>query len=371
MKVLFDHQSFSRQGFGGVSRSFVELCRAINQIPDASGRIFAPVHWNEYLRAADVRAFASGVYQRKAVFRLWQQRWWFNHCLTTAYARCFRPDILHETWYTQHPYKLPPGTISAITVHDLIYQIHPDWTNDAQERNQQLAASVDRADIIFCDSMATRNDLLEWRPSIPESKTVVVHLGVGSLSTDEFVGDTGLLSGNGFILYVGQRSTPNKNFRALARAFAASGLAKDTSLLCFGGGAFTDAEIGFFRELGLQENQIIQQSGDDRALAAAYSRALALVYPSLYEGFGLPPLEAMAHGCPVTSSNASCLTEIGGDACLYFDPEDIEQMADALQKVCYDSTLREDLIRKGTERARLFTWEKSARAALAAYQSVL
>jgi glycosyltransferase involved in cell wall biosynthesis len=79
----------------------------------------------------------------------------------------------------------------------------------------------------------------------------------------------------------------------------------------------------------------------------------------------------MVHSCPVASSNASCLPEIGGDACLYFNPEDIEQMADTLRKICYDSTLREDLIRKGTERARLFTWEKSARAALAAYQSVL
>lgn len=371
MKVLFDHQSFARQGVGGVSRSFVEMCRAINQVEAGTGRIFAPIHWNEYLRGTGVKKFATGIYQRKAVFRLWQQRWWFNHCLTTAYARCFRPDILHETWYTQHPYKLPPGTISAITVHDLIYQIHPDWTNDAQERNLQLAASVDRANIIFCDSMATRNDLLEWRPSIPESKTVVVHLGVCSLSTDEFVGDTGLLSGHGFILYVGQRSTPNKNFRALARAFAASGLAKDTSLLCFGGGAFTDAERGLFRELGLQEHHIIQQSGDDAALAAAYSGALALVYPSLYEGFGLPPLEAMVHNCPVASSDASCLPEIGGDACLYFNPKDIEQMADALRRICHDSTLRNTLIQQGTKRSRLFTWEKSARSALAAYQSVL
>jgi glycosyltransferase involved in cell wall biosynthesis len=371
MRVLFDHQSFSRQGFGGVSRSFVELCKAINQVPDETGHILAPIHWNEYLRSTDAKTFSTGLYQRKAVFRLWKQRWWFNHYLTSAWVGCYRPNVLHETWYTQHAYKLPPKTVSAITVHDLIYQIHPNWTNDARERSLQLAASVDRANVILCDSLATRNDLLEWRPSVPEGKTAVVYLGVRPFSEQESVSNEGALPSKSFVLYVGQRSSANKNFRALARAFAVSGLANDASLLCFGGGAFTDSEMGLFRELGLQERQIIQQSGDDAALAAAYSGALALVYPSVYEGFGLPPLEAMAHGCPVTSSNTSCLPEIGGDACLYFNPEDTEHMAFALRKVCYDSTLREDLIRKGTERARLFTWEKSARAALAAYQSVL
>jgi glycosyltransferase involved in cell wall biosynthesis len=379
MQIVFDHQSFTRQGHGGVSRSFVELAGALNQLEDVSSEIFAPLHWNEYLTKPPASQYSRGVYQSRGIFKLWNQRWQLNHALTGLRCRFAPPDIFHETWYDERFVKLPKSARRATSVHDLIYQRHPEWTPDADERSQQLTASLDRADVILCVSQHTKNDLLEWMPRLQSKPAYVVYHGVskwlepntGETSTQHGVGHTATSRARPFLLYVGQRSSKNKNFQALARAFAASGLAKDASLLCFGGGAFSEAENGFFRELGLQEHQIIQDSGDDAALAAAYSGALALVYPSLYEGFGLPLLEAMVHSRPVASSYASCLPEVGGDACLYFNPEDIEQMADTLRKICYDSTLREDLIHKGTERARLFTWEKSAHAALAAYQSVL
>jgi glycosyltransferase involved in cell wall biosynthesis len=379
MHIVFDHQSFTRQGHGGVSRSFVELAGALNQLDDVTAEIFAPLHWNEYLAKPVAAKYSKGFYQRHGVFKLWHQRWQLNHYLTGLRCRFAPPEILHETWYDERFVGLPTHTKRATTVHDLIYQKHPEWTPDADERSRQLAASLDRADIIFCVSQHTKDDLLHWMPRLQSKPVYVIHLGVRESMAPETKGGirdprngrSTELSPRPFLLYVGQRSSPNKNFLELARAFAASGLAKDTSLLCFGGGAFTDAEMGLFRELGLQEHQIIQQSGDDAALAAAYSGALALVYPSLYEGFGLPLLEAMVHNCPVASSDASCLPEIGGDACLYFNPKDIEQMADALRRICHDSTLRNTLIQKGVERSRLFTWEKSARAALAAYQSVL
>jgi len=109
----------------------------------------------------------------------------------------------------------------------------------------------------------------------------------------------------------------------------------------------------------------------DRDLPSLYSGADAFVFPSLYEGFGLPPLEAMACGCPVIASNVSSLPEICGDAAYYIDPHSIESLAEGIKKVLTDQNLRESLIKKGMERARLFTWERSAREHIKVFEEIL
>lgn len=373
MHVLFDHQAFSRQSHGGVSRYYVELARALNNIEPCSASIFAPIHWNDYLQEPENQGFSSGIHQRKGIFRFWNQRWWTNHIMTSMRCQVCPPTILHETWYSTRAYPLRVGTKLVTTVHDLIYQKHPEWTRDSADRSLQLAASVDRADIVFCDSIHTREDLLQWRPALPEEKVHVVYLGVSNLEknpSSKAVRTVLPRVSCPFMLYVGQRAAPNKNFHNLARAFFQSTLHKNFTLLCFGGGAFSYDEVQFFREIGFAENQVVQISGNDSMLAQAYQSASAFIYPSIYEGFGLPPLEAMQYGCPVACSSATCLPEIGGNACLYFDPHDESDIAHALQQIIQDSTMRSNLIIKGFERVKQFTWKNAAEKALAVYESV-
>lgn len=374
MNILFDHQSFSRQAKGGVSRSFVELVRALNGFKDVHARILAPLHWNDYLCDSRNKKFCTGIHQNRGIFRLWHQRWWLNYLTTAVSSRFIVPDILHETWYSTIGYPLARRTKCAITIHDLIYQIHPEWTVDALKRSKQLAASLDRADVIFCVSEHTKNDLLNWRTSLNPDRVFTVYHGISNLgSTGDLDSEAHLniLSEGPYFLYVGQRASQNKNFPILAQAFAHSGLQNTFSLLCFGGGPFNDQEMSLFKQAGLRKDRILQVSGDDQLLRRAYQSATALVYPSLYEGFGLPVLEAMSLRCPVLSSNASCLPEIGGDACLYFSPTILDDAICALKHIAADSTFRDNLMIKGLRRCENFTLKKSAKSALKAYNSIL
>ncbi len=376
MHVLFDHQSFSRQAVGGVSRSFVELARALNQESGVSARIFAPLHWNNYLRQPENRGFCSGFYQKKAVFRLWNQRWWLNHMLTGAVCAMNPPDVVHETWYSEHRCPLRRQTRVVTTVHDMIYQVHPEWTDNSVERSRELASSIDRADAILCVSEFTRNDLLNWRPSLDASRVFVVHHGVSDLgkSASEASAPSlppSLLNASPFFLFVGQRSSSNKNFSFLARAFAASGLQGDFCLVCFGGGPFSGAEKSLFSSLGLGEAQTFQITSNDHVLRKLYETATALCYPSTYEGFGMPVLEAMSYSCPVVCSNATCLPEVAGDAALYFSPLDRDDLVHAMRRVAGEESLRRVLSARGRERAACFTWQSAARKAIGAYRAIL
>ena len=143
------------------------------------------------------------------------------------------------------------------------------------------------------------------------------------------------------------------------------------NLICFGGGEFTKAELTLFKELGLKENQIRQCSGDDQLLARLYTSASVFVYPSLYEGFGIPPLEAMSYKCPVVCSDSSSIPEVVGDAGEFFDPYSIESISLAIERVVESNILSNDLIRKGNDRLKLFSWDKCANETLKVYKSLI
>ena len=129
-------------------------------------------------------------------------------------------------------------------------------------------------------------------------------------------------------------------------------------LVAFGGGAFSYSEKKFFREIGLSKNNIIQERGNDQKLIEAYKKASLFVYPSLYEGFGIPPLEAMSLGCPVACSNTSSIAEVVSNAGVYFDPYSVESISNTIKFILYDDSLRKELIKKGEKRIKYFSWEK-------------
>ena len=209
---------------------------------------------------------------------------------------------------------------------------------------------------------------------IPEDKIHVIYLGCSQafqpLAADEKLRTTEekfKIKGN-FILYVGTLE-PRKNLKGLIQAYAQT-QAKNEFLLVLAGGKGWKYEHIFrlVEKLKLQDRVIFTGYVPEDDLPGLYKRASLFVYPSYYEGFGLPPLEAMACGLPVIVSNSTSLPEVVGDAGVYVDPYDIRQMSATIDTVLSDSDLLETLRRRGPERAKLFSWEKTAIETLKLYQ---
>ncbi len=227
--------------------------------------------------------------------------------------------------------------------------------------------SISRADHIICISEQTKKDLLKFY-DVEEKKISVVHLGFSLTNSTKSY--TNIIN-RPYLLYVGKRDG-YKNFRDFLKAYSSlTHIKKDYDLVAFGGGRFSKDEELLIKKLNLQKKTIHQIEGDDSILANLYKYASLFVYPSLYEGFGIPPLEAMSFDCPVACSNTSSIPEVVGDAAKLFDPYSVKEIANAIEVVLMDSVLREEMIRKGQERTKLFSWESCAIKTYEIYKGLL
>ena len=173
-----------------------------------------------------------------------------------------------------------------------------------------------------------------------------------------------------YLLYVGDRAAEYKNFKFMARALAP--LLKENEklyVLCTGK-EFDNKENDFFQHLGLK-GRFIAKFVQDSSLFEIYNRALSLVFPSYSEGFGIPVLEAFHSRCPVILAKASCFPEIAKDAALYFEPKSMDSLREQVSKILHNDLIRNNLIQKGTERVKDFSWERSALETLEVYKSVI
>jgi glycosyltransferase involved in cell wall biosynthesis len=251
----------------------------------------------------------------------------------------------------------------------MIHEKLRDHFSMADPASRKKALAVERADHVICISEQTRQDLIELLGVNP-AKTSVVHLGFRLTSQSDSVPESSAQTCP-FLLYVGERRG-YKNFNGLLQAYATSlMLRNDFDLICFGGGEFTHREKTLLQQLGLSNGNVRQVSGDDALLAEYYRSASAFIYPSLYEGFGIPPLEAMSFNCPVVCSNVSSIPEVVGNAGEMFDPYDLDSMRMAIERVVSDNVLQQTLIARGQERIKLFSWERCAQETLAIYRSIL
>jgi glycosyltransferase involved in cell wall biosynthesis len=264
----------------------------------------------------------------------------------------------------------PVGVPTVITVYDMIHEIYPELLAKGDRTSELKRIAVERADHVICISDSTRNDLIRLF-NVPEQKTTTVYLAadVSPTPRDDAARATAEHP-RPYLLYVGMRGG-HKNFSGLVDAVAGSPrLRSDFDVVAFGGGDFSDAERSAIDGASLSADRVHHVSGDDAVLNALYANAGAFVYPSLYEGFGLPPLEAMTYNCPVVSSNTSSMPEVIGDAGEYFPPTDIGAMSRAIESVVYSEDRRRDLVAKGRDRLREFSWEKCAAQTLAVYQGL-
>jgi glycosyltransferase involved in cell wall biosynthesis len=275
-------------------------------------------------------------------------------------------DVLHS------PDFIPPSFGAKrriITVHDLNFLYFPEFlTEDSRNfYSKQISWAVKTADHIAADSHHTRQDLVQLL-NVPENKVTTIHLAANPLfrrrPSDSSVQHTlnNLNLSPGYIMFVGTLS-PRKNVEALVDAYSrlVNEASVDAPLILVGGRGWLDGKIfQSVKTLGLDSRVRHLEGVSDEQLAHLYYGAGLLVLPSLYEGFGLPPLEAMHCGCPVVASNRGSLPEVVGDAGLLIDPLNTDDIADAILNVLTDSKLSESMIQKGFKQARKFSWQETA-----------
>lgn len=366
MKVVLDSKIFALQKYGGISRYFITLVQEINRLQaDVDMAVCAPLHINEYLDAlGDGQCrfkipYFPGSHKVLGVL---------NRKYCSSALKRQRPDIVHETYYSAAP--LVTNRPAVLTVFDMIHEKYPDLFHGVDcQVAQAKEQAVRRADAIICISEQTKQDLSSFYDISP-AKIEVVHLANSLNDTIKSRSVAHDVEQKPFLLYVGRRQGV-KNFSALLEAFASSpSLKNDFCLYCVGGGEFSLHELQAMERLGVRQH-INYFDGDDALLISLYKHAVALLYPSLYEGFGLPLLEAMHFGCPVICSSVSSIPEVAGDAAAFFDPLDKENICHVLQNTLYSQDELKRLKERGKKREQTFSWQRCAQETLNVYRQVV
>ena len=248
-----------------------------------------------------------------------------------------------------------PGPF-IFTLHDLHHLCVPDNSNAVKRAYYQriIKPACHRAELVLTVSEYSKHEIVAWA-KIEEKKIINVGNGVGL----PFLPDGNKYDpGYPYLLYVGSRR-PHKNLPRLLQAYSISGVRNEVRLLLSGE---PDQQIVTeINRLDLEDSVCFRDLSDDEELSNAYRGATAFVFPSLYEGFGLPPLEAMACGVPVLTSNVCALPEVMGDAAILVDPLSVEDIAGGLRSLIEDSAQRVRLREKGLVRSKAFSWEKTVR----------
>lgn len=366
MRICFDPQIFSLQNYGGVSRYFFETAARLAALPDTGVSVLAFGHINAYLAAGPHTTVIGHRLPtlpepaRRMLVRA-------NQLLARAWLARHEADIVHETYYSSVR-TAKAGVPTVLTVFDMIHEKFPDYAPRTKRIADEKRAAIHRADHLLCISENTRRDLVEIH-GIDPSRTSVIRLGF-SLQTGRPVHVERAVA-EPYILFVGKRGG-YKDFATLLRAYAGgAALMRHFVLVCFGDAPLSSAELGLMGKLGIPRHRVVHAMGSDDRLATYYRHAALFVYPSRYEGFGMPPLEAMSFDCPVVCSNAASLPEVVGEAARMFSAGDPDALRAAMESVLDSPEVAASLRERGRRRTSEFSWETCARQTRAVYAAVL
>ncbi|BCL35880.1 glycosyltransferase family 4 protein [Nostoc sp. MS1] len=286
------------------------------------------------------------------------------------------PDIVHGTNHSVYPYL---SSRRVLNIYDLAFEKYPQYVDSvAKNYKRQIQQNLQWTDLILTSSESSKKDIIEYLqvdPKIVYVTPLASRYHSDYLCNVEFSALQNQINYNfdkPYLLFV-STIEPRKNITNLITAFnlLKQKQAIEHNLVLIGKKGWSYKPIFTAIENSLWKNDIHHLDYlSDELVALFYAKANVFVYPSYYEGFGLPVLEAMTLGAPVVTSNTSSIPEVAGDAALLIDPNDPIQLADAILKVISDSQLRQDLIIKGKERAKLFSWERTAKETLNAYKSL-
>jgi glycosyltransferase involved in cell wall biosynthesis len=372
MKVLYDHQIFELQNIGGISRYFAEL---IKHNPSAqfslkySDNIYlGDMYFKNYnLLAKDYEymKFLSGYnFRRKeGLFRYYKKFFLRNKTNMELSKKIIKKTdftVFHPTYYDPYFLSYLNCKPFVLTIHDMIHELFPQYfAGDITSQNKKVL--IDKANRIITVSETTKNDLLKFYPDV-ESKIKVIYHGFSGETITEFK------TKEGYLLFTGSRGG-YKNFDLFIKAVTPLLKEYDLELICVGY-PFEKKEIDLLEYFDIS-NRVICRLVSDEELISLYARAVAFVFPSLYEGFGIPVLEAFAAGCPAILSNTSSLPEIGGCGAVYFDPYSTDNIRTVIERVITSETLQKELIKNGKEQVKKFSWEKCAGETMSVYNTAI
>ena len=362
MKILYDHQIFTLQKFGGISRYFNELMKMQNQ-----SIVFDTI--DPALFTVANKPSSNDLFSRA-------QRFVGRKLGNTKQIGADLPiqaqmklelgdyDILHPTYYDPY-FLLRTKKPFVLTVYDMIHEIYKEYfpMNDSISSNKRLLC--EKADSIIAISHKTKNDLMQIF-NVPEEKVFVTHLA-SDFHKYQPTEPTIEFELKRYILFIGNRGH-YKNFYFMIISLREILLSDSNVQILCTGTEFNDLEINFFNEIGISQQILHIYLENDTELAWIYRHAAVFIFPSLYEGFGLPILEAFTSDCPVVSSLGGSLPEVAGDAALYFDPKSITQLQDAVSSVLYSGEVRKELIDKGKNRYAEFSWERCRNETIEVYK---
>jgi glycosyltransferase involved in cell wall biosynthesis len=363
MRILYDGEIYKFQKVGGINRYFDNI---ISRLPADFQPVLMTVRARSehQLSHPNLRLLSckKSRFERRKIERL----------LDSYYFRLIEAvnsfEVFHPTYYsllTRRNLKKKTYPI-VLTVYDMIHEIYGDLIDYDGHIAQQKRQAILAADVILCISESTKKDLLE-RYRLSEKSVWVTHLATEfNLNS---IDENAPVPLRPFYLFVGVRNG-YKNFDSLLFALSRTISKYPEIVLCVVGSPFNRIEQTKIAEMKLENH--IEHFGyaNDAHLAKLYQSCVAFVYPSFYEGFGLPPLEAMACRAPVIASYASSIPEVVGDAGLLFNPNSIQDLTDRLLFLIENPSEREILIARGLEQAEKFSWDKTAAQTVEAYRYV-
>ena len=372
--ILFDTQIFDWQINGGISRYFIEVLNRLDKSKEKEILFKCRHSYNTYIQGTQWLSFrpvAKGIHfkGKLSALKLINQRinrGWSNRQLKKGHF-----DIFHPTYYDPYFLKQLGQKPFVLTVYDLTNEKFNDHSLLTEKVLAWKKELISQAAHIIAISENTRKDVIEYSNVAPE-KVTTVYLSGGfeaNLIQAPAVPEVEKVPLE-YVLFVGSR-LGYKNYNAFVKELAPILKEQNLSLVTAGGGPLSTTEQQLISELGITDRVYCIPHASDRLLVQLYKKARVFVFPSLYEGFGLPVLEAMQCGCPTLLSNNSSLPEVGGAAACYFDPFKEGDLQTQLVRLLSDSSYQAQLKKEETAQLARFSWELTAAGHIEVYKKIL